>query len=196
VLKSTDNGTSWTSANAGLPASTTVFALAIEPVAAPVQAQGFIWARSMGGPGSGFSTAFGVALDGSGNVYTVGFFEGTADFDPGPDAFNLTSAGRAGDIFVSKLDSAGNFVWARAMSGPSPQEEQRFRIPNSAFGVALDGSGNVYTVGRFEGTVDFDPGPGTFNLTSAGSVDIFLLKLDSTGSFVWVRTMGGPSSPW
>ena len=133
VLKSTDSGMSWTSANAGFPASTSVFALAIEQAAAPVQAQGFIWARAMGGPSS-FEAALGVALDGSGNVYTVGLFAGAADFDPGPGAFNLTSAGDV-DIFVSKLDSAGNFVWARAMGGPSS---------DAALGVALDGSGNVY----------------------------------------------------
>ena len=192
VFKSADSGMNWTSANTGFPASTSVFALAVEPVSPPEEAQeGFVWARAMGGRGSGISSASGVALDAGGNVYTGGFFEGTADFDPGPGTFNLTSAGRAGDIFVSKLDTAGNFIWARAMGGPSPREEQLLPNPNSASGVALDGSGNVYATGTFEGTVDFDPGPGTFNLTSAGSVDIFVLKLDSTGSFVWARAMGG-----
>ena len=191
VFKSADSGMNWTSTNTGFPASTNVFALAIEPAAAPRKEQDFIWARAMGGRGSPFSWASDVAVDSSGNVYTVGFFEGNADFDPGPGTFNLTSAGRAGDIFVSKLDSAGNFLWARAMGGPSPQEEQLLPNPNSASGVALDGSGNVYATGIFEGTVDFDPGPGTFNLTSAGIIDIFVLKLDSTGSFVWARAMGG-----
>ena len=76
-------------------------------------------------------------------------------------------------VFVSLLGEAAqaqSFVWARAMGGASNDE---------ATDVALDGSGNVYTVGKFQGTADFDPGAGTFNLTSAGSNDIFVSKLDS-----------------
>lgn len=45
------------------------------------------------------------------------------------------------------------------------------------YSLALDGSGNVYITGEFDGTVDFDPGAGTFNLNSAGDRDIFILKL-------------------
>ena len=124
---------------------------------APAQAQDFVWARAMGAgiaPGADSDVAFGVALDGSGNVHTVGVFRVPVDFDPGPGTFNLTS----GSTFVSKLDSNGNFIWARGAAGVS--------------GVALDGSGNVHTVASLHGTFDFDPGPGTFNLTSAGSTDI------------------------
>ena len=99
--------------------------------------QNFVWARSMGGTASDF--VLDVALDGSDNVYTVGCFFGTADFDPGAGTANLTSAGDS-DIFVSKLDSNGNFVWARRMGGMSSDR---------ALSVALDGSGNVYTVGQF-----------------------------------------------
>ena len=139
----------------------------------------FVWAKQMGGPSN--DQAFGVALDASGNVYTAGNFEATADFDPGASAFNLTSAGFK-DIFVSRLDSAGNFVWAKQMGGPGVDR---------VLGVALDGSGNVYTAGVFRGTADFDPGAGVFNLTSAGEQDIFVSKLDSAGNFVWAKQMGG-----
>ena len=147
----------------------------------------FVWARSMGG--TSFDWVISVALDGSGNVYTVGQFYGTADFDPGAGAFNLTSAGGF-DIFVSKLDSDGNFVWARSMGGTG--------FGDSAWGVALDGSGNVYTVGQFYGTADFNPGAGAAGLTSAGGSDIFVSKLDTNGNFVWARSMGGMSfdSAW
>lgn len=56
---------------------------------------------------------------------------------------------------------------------------------------AVDGAGNVYSTGVFENTVDFDPGAGTFNLTSAGNADIFVSKLDAAGNFVWSVQMGG-----
>ena len=98
-------------------------------------------------------------MDGAGNVYTTGWFGGTADFDPGAGTSNLTSVGSK-DIFVSKLDSAGNFVYARQLGGTQPGDFRN--IP-----IAVDGSGNVYTTGPFTGTVDFDPGAGTSNLTSA-----------------------------
>ena len=135
--------------------------------------------------------ASGVAVDGSGNVYTTGFFEGTADFDPEnvTAGDTLVSAGGS-DIFVSKLDSAGNFVWAKQMGGGDDDQ---------GHGVAVDGSGNVYTTGHFRSTADFDPGTGVFDLMSsrpeAGpSLDLFVSKLDSAGNFVWARQMGGTGS--
>jgi len=59
--------------------------------------------------------------------------------------------------------------------------------------MAVDyaGSGAVYTTGHFTGTVDFDPGGGTFNLTSAGGIDIFISKLDGSGNFICAKAMGG-----
>ena len=152
--------------------------------AAPAHGQSFVWAKRMGGNAASRGQAFGVAVDGSGNVYTGGGFRGTVDFDPGAGTFNLTSAGSLFDIFVSKLDSNGNFVWAKRMGGGSGDQ---------ATGVAVDGSGNIYTTGRFFGTADFDPGVGTFNLTGAGGQDIFVSKFDSAGNFVWAKQMGGGS---
>src|SRR5438552_2041239 len=56
--------------------------------------------------------------------------------------------------------------------------------------IAVDAAGNVYATGGFSGTVDFDPGPGVFNLTSAGGYDAFVSKLDGAGNFVWARALG------
>ncbi len=120
-------------------------------------------------------------MDAGGNVYTTGIFSGTADFDPGSGTYNLTSAGSS-DAFISKLDNAGNFVWARRLGGTAQA---------GANGVAVDADGNVHTTGEFEGTADFDPGSGTYNLTSAGVDDAFISKLDNAGNFVWARRLGG-----
>ena len=68
----------------------------------------------------------------------------------------------------SNILNAQNFQWAKSMGGTSGD------IGRS---IALDASGNVYTTGTFQGTADFDPGAGTFNLTSAGNRDIFISKL-------------------
>ena len=142
----------------------------------------FVWAKGLGGTSSDFG--FSIAVDSSGNVYTTGSFAGTADFDPGAGTTTLTSAGNV-DVFVSKLNSSGNFVWAKGLGGAS------FDSGNS---IAVDSSGNLYTTGYFEGTVDFDSGAGTNNLTSAGGADVFVSKLDSSGNFVWAKSFGGTSS--
>ncbi len=143
------------------------------------QAQSFVWAKSMGGTANdeGRSTATDIF----GNVYTTGYFQGTVDFDPGTGVSNLTSAGGL-DVFVSKLDASGNFLWARRIGGTSDDVGQR---------MVVDAFGTIHIIGRFQGTVDFDPGAGVFNLTSVGSGDIFVLKLDESGNLIWARSMGG-----
>ena len=59
--------------------------------------------------------------------------------------------------------------------------------------TTVDAAGNGYTTGFFKGTVDFDPGAGTFNITSVGGRDIFITKLDAAGNLVWAKGMGGAS---
>ncbi|RBP47253.1 hypothetical protein DES53_10150 [Roseimicrobium gellanilyticum] len=138
-----------------------------------------IWARRVGGTGTEFSQA--LALDPSGNVVCTGSFEGTSDFNPGPATFNLISAGQD-DSFVCKLDTDGNFVWAKRLGGTSRE---------TANDIAIDASGNVITVGRFSGTADFDPGLLTTNLTAVAFQDIYISKLSANGLFIWAKTLGG-----
>lgn len=139
----------------------------------------FVWAKQFGGTNI---AGYAIAIDTAGNVYTTGFFQHTADFDPGAAAFNLTAANGA-NIFVSKLDNNGNFVWARKFGGG-------FNSYATGFGIAVDISGNVYTIGQFDYTVDFDGGPGVANLTANGFEDIFISKLDVDGNLSWVKQIG------
>jgi hypothetical protein len=78
------------------------------------------------------------------------------------------------DIFLTKYDSGGNFVWARTWGGTGDDVGSQ---------VAADGSGNAYVTGSFEETVDFDPGPGMDNHVSNGYCDIFLEKLPLDGNW-------------
>ncbi|MEO8111113.1 MAG: SBBP repeat-containing protein [Ginsengibacter sp.] len=150
----------------------------------------FVWAKQLGGPhvtGSSLNDfGYSIAVDAGGNVYTTGYFPGTADFDPGPGVYNLTSSG-ATDIFISKLDASGSFLWAKQMGGS---------LVDEAYAITTDASGDVYTTGYFYGTADFDPGSGTYNLSSTGGtsdVDIFVSKLDASGNFVWAGQLSGAS---
>ncbi len=147
----------------------------------------FVWAKSQpyitGNYSSSESNA--LALDDAGNIYTTGGYGGTTDFDPGAGTSNLVSSGYQ-DIFVSKLDASGNLVWAKSMGNPTSGD-----VGNA---IAVDASGNVYVTGHFQGTADFDPGAGTSNITSAGSTDVFVVKLNSSGNLVWAKALGGTNA--
>lgn len=138
------------------------------------------WARSMGG--SNYDQSNSVAVDKSGNVYTTGFFTGKSDFNPDTkDTFYLTSNGGT-DIYISKLDANGKFVWAVNIGESSD---------DAGNSINLDASGYVCVTGFFQGKPDFDPGTSTTALTSAGGKDIFVCKFDVSGNFVWAAQMGG-----
>ena len=134
----------------------------------------FQWVNTYGG--SAFDVGEDITVDSSGNSYITGYFEGTVDFGGG----NVTSAGSA-DFFVLKLNSSGTFQWVNTYGGSA------FDVGQD---ITVDSSGNSYITGYFEGTVDFGGG----NVTSAGAADIFILKLNSSGTFQWVNTYGGTST--
>lgn len=147
----------------------------------------FVLAKSMGGTSSDL-TSNAIAIDGSGNIYTTGYFSGTVDFDPGAGIVNLAQMnGGTNSAFISKLDSSGNFVWAKQIAGTSP-------VMVTGNSIALDVSGNIYTTGLFTNTVDFDSGSEIFNLTSIGYGDIFVSKYNSSGNLIWAKAMGGIGS--
>ncbi len=129
------------------------------------------WTTTFGGTSIAFG--FGVAVDGSGNVHVTGYFDETVDFGAG----DVASAGNT-DAFVTKLNSSGAHQWTTTFGGTSVDR---------GYGVAVDGSGNVHVTGKFNGTVNFGAG----NVTSAGSSDVFVTKLNSAGTHQWTTTYGG-----
>lgn len=141
----------------------------------------FEWANSMGG---GFqNVGKSIVNDENGNVIITGYFEGTADFDPGVGTTNLTSNGGS-DIFIQKLDANGNLIWVKQIGGIAFDSGQS---------IALDNDDNIYITGYFSDTVDFDPNADTLNLMFNGWSDSFILKLDIDGNLIWAKKMGGPN---
>jgi gliding motility-associated-like protein len=140
-----------------------------------------IWAKQIGGTGGDDSRS--IALDGSGNILLTGNFQATADFDPGPGLYNLTSISSNGDEFVCKLDASGNLIWVKVTTSYKSNA------------IAIDSYDNVVTVGEFGGTVDFDPGAGVYNL-SAPNMGVFVKRLDKNGIFINAQAMTlGPIGP-
>lgn len=140
------------------------------------------WAKAIGS--SDQDRAESIVLDANGNVYTTGFFSGTVDFDPSPSSFNLT-ANSSNDIFILKMDSAGNFIWAKSIVSSD----------GAGSSIVVDNWNNLYITGEFDNSADFDPGIGIYNLTAIGSPACFILKLDTAGNFKWVKKIDNSSTP-
>jgi hypothetical protein len=134
----------------------------------------------------GYSTGYGhtIKLDKSGNIYTMGNFAFDTDFDPGPKQKVLKARGDYQDIFISKLDANGNFLWAKRIGG---------WYEENGLSMDLDPQGNILICGFFQDSVDFDPDSSVHNLYSWGGHDAFILKLDNEGKFLWVGAITGPS---
>jgi len=135
-----------------------------------------VWAGSLGG--RYHDGGSGIAVDAASNIFVSGGYasDDQNDYDPGPGTLPLPGSGG----FVVKIDPNGNLVWAR---GDMVGSEE----------IDLDASANVYVIGSFSNTVDADPGPANFFLTSAGGQDIVISKLDAAGNFVGAAALGGPS---
>jgi hypothetical protein len=116
------------------------------------------WVQSAGD--TSIDEGHGIAVDGSGGVYVTGNYQGTATFG----ATTKTSAGGS-DIFVARYNSSGALQWVQSAGGTS------YDYGNA---IAVDGSGNVYVTGRYQGTATF----GNNSLTSAGATDIFVARID------------------
>lgn len=141
------------------------------------------WAHRIGGSLDDRGNAIRVRA-GSGDIYLVGLFEGGAiDFDPNAATQNFSSDG-ARDIFIAKYNTEGAYTPQKLISTGGNLEDY-------GRGIVLDAQENVYISGRFEGTVDFDPSPAKFELTSQGMADVFIAKYNSQGALQWAFSIGG-----
>lgn len=86
-------------------------------------------------------------------------------------------------LLISQYLSAQNFEWAKRI-GNNQDETNNVSC--------IDKFGNIYVAGTFKNTVDFDPGAAAFNMSSNNnSQDVFILKLDPLGNFLWAKSLGG-----
>jgi len=135
-----------------------------------------IWARSNNGS-NGHNELLSLTVDPEGFIYCTGYFEGS-DFILGSDTLNNTSLTER-DFLVLKMDSLGNVIWVRSAQGAT-------RDFGSA--IAVDVSGNVFAAGGFNSpSLTFD----TIVVNRIGLFDIFIVKYDSVGNVLWVRSTGG-----
>ncbi|MEO8587950.1 MAG: T9SS type A sorting domain-containing protein [Flavobacteriales bacterium] len=206
-----------------------------------------IWAATAGSTGADYVND--IAVDTQGNVIAIGYFQGTVDFDPGPNQ-TLVSAGGSDAMFLWKLGPNGALVWVRTWNGTSSENgtavaagagddlwiggsyfgtldldpgngttsvtapgfnDNAFLIHLTEAGAFLSGghmggngndilrdlriasNGDAIAVGQFSEDGDYDPGPNVSMITTAGNYDSFVVKLSTSGAFVWAGSFGGPS---
>jgi hypothetical protein len=148
------------------------FAAKLDPAGAT------LWATSFGN-NVAYQEAQSIVADPSSTGAVVGgSFYGTLDFGGG---ISVTSHGN-GDIFVAKLGGTGAPIWAKAFGDASNQVGHVV--------LSVDLLGDIIVAGDFEGTLDFGGGP----MVSAGQDDLFVVKLDPSGNFVWGQRFGDAAS--
>jgi len=125
-----------------------------------------------------------IAVDNYDNILIAGGLQNTRDFDAGAGTTNLTSNNFT-DIFIQKLDVNGDFIWAKSFEGSDSYDLLR--------DLTFDDDNNIYTIGEFTGTVDFNPNFGTNQLVSNGPKELFIQKLDENGNYIWAKNIGGDS---
>jgi hypothetical protein len=127
-----------------------------------------LWSRQLGTTAT--DNAVSVATDSTGNIYVTGYSFGSLDGN--------TSAG-SGDLVLLKLDSTGSKVWTHQMGTTGF---------DSGSGITLDSAGNIYVVGRTEGSLDGNP--------NNGGLDIYIAKFDNAGVNQWFRQFGSSSDEY
>lgn len=154
----------------------------LDPAGAVLWKAAFDTTGSAGGP-----VRILYAVDADQNVYLVGDFRGTFDVDPGPGVTNITSrlGGTDYSFYMAKLNSAGEFQWARTLDAPEL----------TPLRVAVDGAGNLLMANNFtavqgDPAMDVDAGPGVVPIRANSVNDLVILKYDADGDFVWVRQIG------
>ncbi|MBX2985445.1 MAG: SBBP repeat-containing protein [Bacteroidia bacterium] len=139
----------------------------------------YLWAVRAGGVGQ--DRANSIATDAVGNVYVTGSFTLMSYF--GTDT--LTASNKS-NIFISKLNTNGDFVWTNQAGGS---------MDDAGYGITVDANGSVYVTGFFQLVADFGNLSLNVQDNTMGGVNqqenLFVTKLNASGTFIWVTQGGG-----
>lgn len=130
-----------------------------------------IWAKNFGGNGADEGTA--LVKDQNNNIYLGGSFENIITIGNS----TLTSSGSR-DVFITKLSDNGTVVWSKKGGG---------LYYDSLHDISLDSDSNIIITGNFLEHMTI----GNVNLTSAGSYDFFVSKINPEGNVMWAKSYGG-----
>ena len=126
------------------------------------------WVKSI--PGDAFEQNSSIAQAPCGDVYTVGFFQGTS--------FGSLNNIGSEDGFISKYNEQGQLIWVKQLAGSSSD-----RIN----GITIGTDNEIYIVGEFRGTFRYN----SDSLVSFDQLDVLVAKIDSSGNFQWATSASG-----
>ncbi|MCB9226173.1 MAG: T9SS type A sorting domain-containing protein [Chitinophagales bacterium] len=161
-------------------------AIGVDGFIAKFNPQGeFMWIKSLRSSlTNDVSIIDNISISSNGDINATGRFKSTIDFDPGIDTFNMTGNSNSSiyypETFILKLNSAGDFLWAKEINSLGKV------YPTGI--VSTDNNGTIIC-GNFLGYTDLDPG--TALLNTNGSFDMFVMRLDDNGDLVWVHDISG-----
>ncbi|MBW4889458.1 gliding motility-associated C-terminal domain-containing protein [Mucilaginibacter sp. HMF5004] len=140
-----------------------------------------VWVNDIGGTGS--ASVVKIVTDSQDNIYVTGSFQGTIDLSPAATVTHqLTSKGNL-DIFIAKYTGSGTLVWCKQLGDTGSD------YPVS---ICLDDNNNVFVTGQFLSPyMDIDPGTNVTSLLNEGQKDIFVVKLNNAGNFLWGSQISG-----
>jgi len=143
----------------------------------------FIWANSASGAitQSDAHQINGVTLttDNDGNCYIAGGISGNIIFSDDSQIFNLVTYGWP-DIFLAKYSPAGTILWVDSYGDEARDYVSKITIHNN----------NLYIIGQFEETINFNSENGQNLLISKGRNDVFLGKFDLEGNVLITKQIG------
>jgi len=137
------------------------------------------WTKTFGGIKT--DRVCSISIDSDDNVYIIGQFVGTIDFDwtTGED---IEISNENGGVFVTRINNDGSYGWTNAFCSD---------LGVMPMSIESDSNDNIYITGGFYGSADFDHTTGEDIKTSNGDIDIFITKYDKNGNYIWTETIGG-----
>ncbi|MDD2799640.1 MAG: SBBP repeat-containing protein [Bacteroidales bacterium] len=149
----------------------------------------FVWVKQFRGDLN--QEVLEISVDDANNVFIASDASGQTsiqtDFNPDPTATAILTNTSNESLFITKLDANGNYLWTKQLQGSSDRY---------CYGIKTDKDGNIYLGGHFLGTIYPDPSSKavslvTYNNNPTGTTDLFFIKWDAFGNYVWSKSFGG-----
>ncbi len=157
---------------------------ALDAFVAKLNAAGsdLVYAVHLGG--SSYDAGRGIAVDASGAAYITGYTY-SPDFATS-GAYDTILDGQY-DAFAAKINATGSVrIYATYLGGGGTEE---------GYGIAVDANGVAYATGITD-SGDFPTTPGAFDTSYNGVYDIFVAKLEATGSALFATYLGAPAGEY